>query len=147
MKTQYGEVIVSDKATYSDLFLRKNPRMRILETIVFIVAIILLSLLFEDRNSALFKVVAVGSAVVLLGLTPIIYKAVLNPHYTLTKTHLIITIRGVETAFHLTQVEPILEGRHLYRLNGKRASLMINRKFLTELNQQIQLIQKKNKRR
>lgn len=147
MKHEYGEVLYHEKATYSDLFLRKNAKMRIMETVLFVIIMILLSSLFGDRDSTVFKVFAIASAVALVGLAPFFYKWSLRPVYTVTKSHLIINIRGQETAYPLTQVEPIIEGRHMYRINGKRMPLMISHKFLAHLNERLHVINRKNKRR
>lgn len=146
MKKGSDEILIQAESQYQDLLLRKNFRMRVLETIVFIGGMLLASLFF-DTNSATFKVSAFAIAIAVVGLAPYLYKAVLRPRYTLTKTHLIISIAGNERSYPLSEVEPIIEGRHLYRLSGKREALMVSRNFLAHLNERIHAFQRKNKRR
>lgn len=140
------EILYQAETEYKDLLLRKNFGLRILETVVFIVGMLLASAIF-NAQSIIFKVSAFAIAIVVVGLAPFVYKFVLRPRYTLTKNHLIISISDKERSFPLNEVEPIIEGRHMYRLAGKREALMVSRDFLAHLNERIHLFQRKSKRR
>ncbi|MGE5704118.1 MAG: hypothetical protein ACM32O_16460 [Clostridia bacterium] len=146
MKKGTDEIVFQADAQYKDLLLRKNFKLRILETIVFIFGMLLASAVF-NAQSTIFKVSAFAIAIAVVGLSPFLYKAVLRPRYTLTKTHLIISMSGTERSYPLNEVEPVIEGRHFYRLSGKRETLMVSRDFLTHLQAQIHLIHRKHKRR
>ena len=133
------------ESTYKDILLRKGIKMRIFETILFVIGMLLLSSFFDTRSD-LFKLLAVAIAVIVVGLAPFFYKAVMKPRYTLTRTHLLISISGQERSYPLSEVEPVIEGRHVYRLSGKRESLMVSRDFLAQLNERLMYFRKKGKR-
>lgn len=146
MKKGTDEILYQAEAQYNDLLLRKTFGLRTLETVIFIAGMLLASVIF-DSQSNVFKVSCFVIAIAVVGLAPFVYKAVLRPRYTLTKTQLIISISGKERSFPLSEVEAIIEGRHMYRLSGKREALMVSRDFLAHLNERIFLFQRKNKRR
>ncbi len=146
MKKATDEVLFQAEATYKDLLLRKSLRLRVGETVVFIAGMLLVSPWFPTGSGA-FKLFAVAMAIAVVGLAPFVYKAVLRPRYTLTTTHLIVSIGNKETAYPLHQVEQGIEGRNVYVLNGKREALMVSREFLERLNERLLLFHKKNKRR
>ncbi|USG66342.1 hypothetical protein NDK47_03145 [Brevibacillus ruminantium] len=146
MKKQDNEILYQEESGYKDLLLRKSMKMRLTETLAFVVGMLMLSQFFNTRTDV-FKVMAFAIAIAVVGLAPFLYKSLLRPSYKLSKTHLIVTISGQETRYPLSEVEPIFEGRHLYRLSGKRESLMVSRQFLSKLNEQLFLYQKGKKRR
>lgn len=146
MKKPVSDVLVQEESTYKDMLLRKSMKMRIMETVAFVFGMMVLAQFFPSDATA-FKVLAFAIAIAVVGLSPFLYKAVLRPVYKLTKTHLIISMSGKENSFPLNEVEQIYEGRHLYRVGGKRESLMVSRDFLTHLNERLFYYQKGNKRR
>lgn len=146
MKKETGEVLIKAEATYKDLLLRKNWKLRLVETTVFVVGMMTASAFFNAESTA-FKVTAVAIAIAVVGLFPFLYKWVLRPVYTLTKTHLIISIAGRERVFHLSEVESLLPGRHVYRLKGKKESLMVSRQFLAYLEERLPYFRRKERRR
>jgi hypothetical protein len=146
MKKESGDILYQEESSYKDLLLRKSWKMRVFESIAFVVGMMLLAQFFTN-DSTTFKLLAFAIAIAVVGLAPFVYKFVLRPKYTLTKTHLIISIAGKETSFPLHEVEPIFEGRHLYRLSGKRESLMVSRQFLAHLNERLFVYKKLGKRR
>ena len=145
MKKMSSEVLYQEESGYKDLLLRKSMKLRILETVAFAVGMVTLAQFFPSNDTA-FKVLAIVIAIAVVGLAPFLYKAVLRPVYKLTRTHLIISLSGKENSYPLSEVEPIYEGRHLYRVGGKRESLMVSRQFLNRLNERLHYYQK-NKRR
>lgn len=145
MKKTNNEILFQAESTYSDLLMRKSLKLRILETCLFLFGMLFASN-FMDTKSGTFKVVAIAIAIAVVALAPFAYKMVLRPRYTLTKTQLIISISGKETAYPLDQVEPLYHGRHFYKINGKRESLMVSRQFLAHLEERVALFQKKTKR-
>lgn len=145
MKYRPAEILLQVDSTYKDLLLRKSMKMRVFETILFVIGMLLLSSFF-DTKSDLFKVFAIAMAIAVVGLAPFFYKAVMKPRYTLTRTHLLITISGQERSYPLSEVEPVIEGRHVFRLSGKRESLMVSREFLAQLNERLFYFRKKGKR-
>lgn len=146
MKKGSGEILYQEESTYKDLLLRKNFKLRILETVIFVVGMLIASNFF-DTNSNTFKVAAFAIAIAVVGLAPFVYKMVLRPVYKLTKTHLIVSISGQEREYPLSEVEPVIEGRHIYTLSGKRESLMVSRQFLAHLNERLFYFRKQGKRR
>lgn len=146
MKKPVSDVLLQEESTYKDMLLRKSMKMRIMETVAFVFGMMILAQIFPSDATA-FKVLAFAIAIAVVGLSPFLYKAILRPVYKLTKTHLVISMSGQEKSFPLHEVEQIYEGRHLYRVSGKRESLMVSRQFLTHLNERLSYYQKGNKRR
>ena len=145
MKKSSSDVLYQEASGYRDLLLRKSMKMRLLETVFFAVGMLILAQFFSSNETA-FMVLAFAIAIAVVGLAPFLYKVVLRPVYKLTRTHLIISISGKETSFPLSEVEPIYEGRHIYRIGGKKQSLMVSQHFLNRLNERLHYYQK-NKRR
>lgn len=146
MKNQANEILYQEESGYKDLLLRKSMKMRLMETVAFVIGMLLLSSFFNSKTDT-FKIMAFAIAIAVVGLAPFLYKWVLRPTYKLTKTHLIITMSGREESYPLSEVEMIYEGRHFYRLSGKRHSLMVSRVFLNKLNERLYLYHKGKKRR
>ncbi|MFP3391462.1 hypothetical protein [Brevibacillus sp. SIMBA_040] len=146
MKKPTTDVLYQEESSYKDMLLRKTWRMRISETILFVIGMMILAQILPTNNTT-FKVLAFAIAIAVVGLSPFLYKSILRPMYKLTKTHLIITMSGQETSYPLSEVEQINEGRHFYRLAGKKESLMVSRQFLTHLNERLFYYKKGNKRR
>jgi len=146
MKKPTTDVLYQEESTYKDMLLRKTWRMRISETIAFVLGMMILAQILPSNNTA-FKVLAFAIAIAVVGLAPFLYKSTLRPMYKLTKTHLIITMSGKETSYPLSEVEQIAEGRHFYRLAGKKESLMVSREFLSHLNERLFYYKKGNRRR
>ncbi|EST54395.1 hypothetical protein T458_13925 [Brevibacillus panacihumi W25] len=146
MKKPMSDVLYQEESSYKDMLLRKSMKMRIMETVAFVFGMMILAQFFPSDATA-FKVLAFAIAIAVVGLSPFLYKAILRPMYKLTKTHLIISLSGEEKSYPLNEVEPIYEGRHVYRLSGKRESLMVSRQFLSHLNERLFYYQKGNKKR
>jgi hypothetical protein len=136
MKKPSTDVLYQEESSYKDMLLRKSWRMRIMETVAFVIGMMILAQILPSNDTA-FKVLAFAIAIAVVGLAPFLYKSILRPVYKLTKTHLIITMSGKETSYPLSEVEQIFEGRHLYRVGGKRESLMVSRQFLSHLNERL----------
>ncbi|TKI57633.1 hypothetical protein E8L90_20550 [Brevibacillus antibioticus] len=146
MKKPSNEVLYQEASTYKDMLLRKSWKMRINETIMFVLGMMILAQFFQT-NDTRFKVLVFAIAIAVVGLSPFMYKSVLRPVYKLTKTHLIISMSGQEKSYPLSEVEQIYEGRHFYLVGGKKESLMVSRQFLSHLNERLFYYKKGNKRR
>jgi hypothetical protein len=145
MKYRPPEILLQVESTYKDLLLRKSMKMRLFETVLFIIMMLVLSGIMNPETNQ-FKILVFACAIAVVGLAPFFYKAVMRPRYTLTRTHLIINISGQERSYPLSEVEPVIEGRHVFLLNGKRESLMVSREFLAQLNERLFYFRKKGKR-
>lgn len=141
-----NEILFQAEATYADLLVRKSFRLRVLESFLFIAGMLLASN-FMNPQTVQFKMFAIAIAVAVVGLAPFFYKMVLKPRYTLTKTHLIISLSGTETAYPLNEVEEVLTGRNIYKIQGKRHALIVSRAFLLHLNERLALFHKKGRKR
>lgn len=146
MRKPSNEVLYEEASTYKDMLLRKSWKMRINETVLFVLGMMILAQFFPT-NDTRFKVLVFAIAIAVVGLSPFMYKSVLRPVYKLTKTHLIISMSGQEKSYPLSEVEQIYEGRHFYRVGGKKESLMVSRQFLSHLNERLFYYKKGNKRR
>ncbi|MGI6187844.1 MAG: hypothetical protein ACOYIL_15340, partial [Brevibacillus sp.] len=101
MKKTSDEILYQEESGYKDLLLRKNMKMRIMETLFFVVGMLLLSQFFNTQSPA-FKVLAFAIAIAVVCLAPFVYKYTLRPSYKLTKTHLIVSMGGRETRYPLS---------------------------------------------
>lgn len=138
------EIIKQEKPAYLTLMMRKSSKVKILETIAFIVLIMLLSVKLGFEHPY-FKFAAIASAVLALGLSPLIYRFVVKPEYTLTETELIINKFSQETRFPLTKVKNSYDLKFFYLLDGKKTPLTVSNDFLEELDNQIELLKRKLK--
>ncbi|WP_139491924.1 hypothetical protein [Brevibacillus dissolubilis] len=146
MKKENSDILYQEESKYKDLLLRKTTRLRIFETVTFVLGMMIASNFFPT-GSTVFKVFAVAIAIAVVALSPFLYRAILRPTYTLTKTHLIVKMSNNETSYPLHEVEQISEGRHIYRLSGQRQSLMVSREFIAKLEERLFLLKKLGKRR
>ena len=129
MKKPSTDVLYQEESSYKDMLLRKSWRMRIMETVAFVIGMMILAQILPSNDTA-FKVLAFAIAIAVVGLAPFLYKSLLRPVYKLTKTHQIITMSGQEP-----------------RVGGKRESLMVSRQFLSHLNERLFYYNKANKKR
>lgn len=138
------KIIKQEKPAYFTLMMRKSSKVKILETVAFVILIMLLSakLGFEHPY---FKLAAITGAVLALGLSPLIYRVVVKPEYTLTETELIIKKFSQETRIPLTKVKNSYDLKFFYLLDGKKTPLSVSNEFLEELDNQIELLKRKLK--
>lgn len=133
--------IRQEKPSYLTLLFRKSTKVKIIETMVFIVLLLILVIVL-GYSHPLFKIGAVLTAVITLGVSPIIYKIVVKPVYTLTEQDLIIQKANKATKVPIKQIKPASDLRFFYMINGKKMSLTVSDAFLDALNTQIEIIQK-----
>lgn len=142
MEVKEMKIIKQEKPAYFTLMMRKSSKVKILETIAFIVLIMLLSVKLGFEHPY-FKFAAIAGAVLALGLSPLIYRIVVKPEYTLTETELIINKFSQETRFPLTKVKNSYDLKFFYLLDGKKTPLTVSNDFLEELDNQIVLLKRK----
>lgn len=139
------DIIYKEQSSFMDIFQKRPTRYRIYETLLYMVVMFLLAG-YMPTDSGFYKVLAVLSAVVIIGGAPFVYRKTLAPEYVLTKTELIIHIGGKEKAYSLLDVERASEWKALFRLEGKKQPLMVSRDFLSKLDDQLAKIRKQKKR-
>lgn len=139
------DVIIREQSGYMDIFQKRPGRYRVYETLAYMAVIFALAG-YIPAESSLYKVMAVLSAVLIIGGAPVLYQKVLAPEYILTKTEFIIRLRGKERVFSLLEVERASEWKALFRLKGKKEPLMVSREFLNKLDNQLQKVRKTKKR-
>lgn len=140
-------VIRQESPGYGTLLLRKSGKVKMGETLIFIVILILLYA-FLGYNHPYFKLGAVLIAIASLGLSPILYKGLVKPIYTLTETELVIQKRNKEERIPIVNIKPSYDLRFIFVINGEKRVLSVSDAFLEELNKRIELLnQKKNSRR
>ena len=140
------DVIRKEKSTYMDIFQKRPTRYRIYETLVYMAVMFVLAG-YMPADHTLYKVLAVLSAVVIIGGAPILYRRVLAPEYILTKKELIIRMSGNERVFSLVDVERASEWKALFRLQGKKEPLMVSKDFLWHLDDLLEKMKKNKKKR
>jgi hypothetical protein len=143
---QNQETLMHERSTYMDVFQKRPGRYRISETFVFILVMITLAV-WVPSDSNLYKVLAVFSAIIIIGCAPYAYRKWLNPEYILTKTQLIVRIKGQERSFLLSDIERASKWKPIFRLQGKKESIMASNDFISRLEGQIAKLQQKKKKR
>lgn len=138
------DMIREEIPSYFTVILRKSTKVKILETLIFLISIVGISLFF-DRSSEFFKIAIISSAIVILLMTPFVYKPIVKPKFILTKTELIIEKSGKQEKISLTNLEQSNDLRFMYLINEKKTPLMISDIFIEELNTQIDCVNKSKK--
>ena len=139
------DVIIQEQSSYMDIFQKRPTRYRMYETVAYMVVMVILAS-YMPTDSGFYKVLAVLSAIVIIGGAPIVYGKWLSPEYILTKNELIIRMSKEERTFSLLEVERASDWKALFRLNGKKEPLMVSRTFLGKLDDQIAKIRRAKKR-
>lgn len=145
MRQNQQDIIKREQSSYMDIFQKRPTSYRIYETLVYMIVMFLLASLMATDSGG-YKILAVISAVVIIGGAPMIYRRLLSPEYILKKTELIIRMGGKERVFLLTEVERASEWKALFRLQGKKEPLMVSKGFLDKLDEQVAKVRKTKKR-
>ena len=93
-----------------------------------------------------YKVMAIVSAIVIIGGAPWFYGKLVAPEYILTKRELIIRMKGIERIYPLSEVERASAWKALFRLKGKKEPLMVSKSFLEKLDEVLSKVHKQKKR-
>jgi hypothetical protein len=103
--------------------------------------------LWIPSGTTLYKILAVFAAVIIIGTAPYIYQKWLMPEYLLTKTQLVIRMKRQERVFLLPDVERASKWKPIFRLQGKKESIMASNDFISRLEGQMAKLQQKKKKR
>jgi len=136
------ETILQEKPRYWTMLFRKSSKVKLLETAVFMIIIVMLSFTLGYAHPY-FKVATILSVIITLGLSPLIYKAIVKPMYTLTKTELVINKYGKETRYTLNNVKEAYDLKFFYLLDNKKTPLTVSDNFLILLEEQLDNFRKK----
>lgn len=139
------KIIQQEKPSLGTLFLRKSSRSRVIETGVFIFLIFVIYQ-YTGYNTA-FKLIAIGTALLTISLSPVIYKLINKPEYILTETELIIKTGHKEEKIPLIFIENSYDLRYFYYIKGKKFVIATSNNFLEALDQQLLLIKKHQKKK
>ncbi len=138
-------VILEESSSLSTIFFRKSMKIKIIETIIFIILIIILSLVYNSSDS-IFKIGAIGGGIIILIASPIIYKMKVKPKYTLTDTYLIIEKSEIKKEIPIADIEQTYDLKFFYLIEGKKTPLMISNDFIDELNKKIDQLKRGKKK-
>lgn len=138
-------IIREENPSYFTILLRKSTKVKIIETIIFILLIIILSLFYNFSDSK-FKIGAILLGVLVLFLSPVIYKIMIRPKYILTSTHLIIEKINNKREIPIVNIEQTYDLRFFYFINGKKTPLMISDNFIEDLNVQLDQLKRSKKK-
>jgi len=144
-KQQQPYILRKEKSTYLDIFQKRSTRIRIYETLCYGVVLFSTGALFPSGGTG-FQILAIGAAVLIIGGGPFLYRQVLQPEYMLTKTDLVIRMRGKERSFPLEEVERTSKWRAIFRLKDKKESIMASNAFLEKLDEQLAIVHNQKKR-
>lgn len=145
MRQEQYDVIRKEHSSYMDIFQKRPTRYRIYETLVYMIVMFLLASIMATDSGG-YKVLAVISAIVIIGGAPIVYRRLLSPEYILKTTKLIIRMGSKERDYLLTEVERASEWKAVFRLQGKKETLMVSKGFLDKLDEQLARVRKTKRR-
>ena len=140
-----NQTIYKEFSTYSNIFQNRPGLYRIIETLFFIVVLFLVTAYVPSENSW-SKLLIFSTAIIFIAGAPYVYQKLLSPRYFLTKNELIIQLGGKERKYSLLNVERASDWKPLYRLDGKKVSLMVSRNFSDRLDEQLANVRKVKKR-
>ncbi|OEG00250.1 hypothetical protein BHF71_05535 [Vulcanibacillus modesticaldus] len=135
------DIIKQEVPSYLTVLLRKSGIVKTVETIVFLFVLLILwfELGYDNPN---FKIGALISATLTLGLSPIVYKLIVKPKYSLTETHLVINKLNEELLIPIAKIKRSYDMRFFYIIDGKKTALTVSDDFIRELDLQIEKIKK-----
>lgn len=114
--------------------------------IIFLIGFFAMVPFFELRSTP-FILMMLLWGVLVMGLTPALYRLIYRPHYTLTPDSLVIQKRGESAVYHLSEVKPGYNYPNLYVVKGKKMALLVSDDFLSDLEAQRELVKRGLKRR
>lgn len=138
------KVIRDEKPGYFTVLTRKTLLFKLVESIVFLIFIMLLMVGYGYDHPQ-FKLLAVLGGIATLIITPLFYRLVINPRYVLTDVHLEIKKRGQKRTIPLTKVSRGYDMRYIYLMDGKKTVLTVSDSFIHDLNSQLELLKRKLK--
>lgn len=130
--------------SYLTVLMRKSSITKIVESVAFILLVFGLYLNFGYNNST-FKISVILGAILTLGLSPVIYKTIVKPKYTLTNSHLIIEKLDSKKEVPIAKIKHSYDLRMFYILDGKKTALTVSDDFLEDLNKEIDKNKEKSK--
>ena len=139
------KVIRDEYADYKTIFFRKSVRYKVIETLVFIVLVLIL-LGFVEPSTTEFKVGAISAGVLTLGLSPLLFKLIVRPRHILTDNELILERYGKRRVVALGAVEETNDLRFFYKIEGKKMPLMISDDFIADLDSKLDQLKREKKR-
>ncbi len=138
-------IIREESPSLFTIFLRKSMKVKIIETIIFIILIFILSLMYNLSDN-MFKMGAVIGGILVLSISPIIYKAVIKPKYILTDIYLIIEKAGNKREIPIVNIEQTYDLKFFFIIDGKKTPLMISNNFIEDLNKKIEQMRRNKKK-
>jgi len=129
------KTLLVEQPSYATLITRKASGQKIVESVIFVLLVIFM-VGFIGYSSPYFNYGVFGSAILVLLLSPFVYKALVQPKYTLTETELIIEKKRNQIIIPLAKIEDAYDLRYIFQINGKKELLNVSDVFLNELNQQ-----------
>jgi hypothetical protein len=140
-----SDVIIHEKSKYKDIYQKRPTRFRVYETLLYILVMFLLAGYIPVEGN-LYKVMAIVSAIVIIGGAPFFYRYLFAPEYTLTNRELMVRMKGVERVYPLSEVERASSWKAVFRLKDKKEPLMVSRSFLEKLDELLSKVHKQKKR-
>lgn len=133
--------IIEEIPSYSTLLKRKSLKVKTIETVAFMILLGILYVIFG--NNTIFKVGAFVSAIITLGLSPLIYKITVKPKYVLTKTNIIIRKLNNQIEIPIVKIDQTEDLKYFYLINDKKTALSVSDEFIEKLDKQIELMKRK----
>lgn len=137
-------IIRQEKPSYTTLLFRKSSKVKLIETGAFLLLVTVLAYALTFSHPYI-EAAVIAVAVLTLGLSPLIYKVIVQPEYILTNTELVIKKMGKETRYPLTKVKDAHDLRFFFLLDGQKTNLTVSDDFLAKLNHQLEIVNKKLK--
>ncbi|TCS79585.1 hypothetical protein [Tepidibacillus fermentans] len=130
------DILFEERPSYLTLLTRKSSLHKTIETIIFIVFVVVLAFVY-GFTSSFFKVGVLISAGVVLFLSPVAYSWIVRPQYILTETELIIKKMNQKTSVPYARIEDAYDLRFIFKINGEKEVLSVSDAFIDELNERL----------
>lgn len=139
------ETIYKEFSSYSNIFQNRPVRYRFIETLAFIIVLVLVSA-YVPSDKTWSKLLIFSVAIAFIAAAPYVYQRLLSPKYFLGKNELMIEVGGKKRTYSLIHVERASNWKPMYRLDGKKEALMVSRQFSERLDDQLEKVRKGKKR-
>jgi hypothetical protein len=130
-----------EKTSYGTLLYRKTKTLRILESMVFLVGIVVVWRLFPLRSTG-FVAGVIADVLIALFLTPAIYLILLRPRYALYQDRLLVRHGKKETIFPLKEMEQEFGLPYVYLVRRTKVIILASNAFLDQLNGQLEVVKR-----
>ncbi|MFC7441636.1 hypothetical protein [Laceyella putida] len=133
--------LIVEKSKYPTLLYRKNRLLRLLESGVFALELLIVLSVFPFRSPG-FIAGMILSAILAILIVPALYLWWAKPSYELYQDRLLVKVGGKEESIWLHEIEKEYDLPYMIRVKGKRIPLLVSDSFLEEINARLEVVRR-----